>query len=314
MSRPVYTTVTRTQGNNHALKEGIVKPNGFDLEFIDMPVLVHGFRKMVRNLEFDISEMAATTYLCAREHGVKFTALPIFLVRDFHHKAISYNVNSGIKTPQDLMGRRVGVNRGYTVTTGVWARGFLQSEYGVDLNKITWVLSGDEHVADYQPPANVVPIEDGKDMEAMLISGELDAAIGIAVEHENIRTLIDQPFDAAVAAVRDQGIYPINHLMVVRDDVLEQNPDIAAELFDLFVRSKQLYLETLRNGGIAAPTKIDQIHAAVDPILGDPLPYGIESNRLVLETLVKHARDQNIITKPVEIDSLFAPACRDLNG
>ena len=144
MSRPVYTTVTRTQGNNHALKEGIVKPNGFDLEFIDMPVLVHGFRKMVRNLEFDISEMAATTYLCAREHGVKFTALPIFLVRDFHHKAIRYNVNSGIKTPQDLMGRRVGVNRGYTVTTGVWARGFLQSEHGVDLSKITWVLSGDE--------------------------------------------------------------------------------------------------------------------------------------------------------------------------
>jgi 4,5-dihydroxyphthalate decarboxylase len=159
-----------------------------------------------------------------------------------------------------------------------------------------------------------VPIEDGKDMEAMLISGELDAAIGVAVEHENIRTLIDQPFDAAVAAVRHQGIYPINHLMVVRDDVLEQNPDIVAELFDLFVRSKQLYLETLRNGGIAAPTKIDQIHAAVDPILGDPLPYGIESNRLVLETLVKHARDQNIITKPVEIDTLFAPACRDLNG
>ena len=105
-----------------------------------------------------------------------------------------------------------------------------------------------------------------------------------------------------------------SHLMVVRDDVLAQNPDLAAQIFDLFAKSKALYLEKLRGGKIAAPTKIDQIHMAVDPILGDPLPYGIAPNALVLETLVKHARDQKIITKPVDIDALFAPACRDLVG
>lgn len=314
MSKPVYSIVTRTQGNNHALKEGIIKPTGFDLDFIEFKVLVHGFRKMVRELAFDISEMAATTYLCAREHGVKFTALPIFLVRDFHHKAIRYNVNSGIRSPQDLEGRRVGVNRGYTVTTGVWARGFLQSQYGVDLSKINWLLSGDEHVASYQPPANVTPISEGQSMEEMLANGDLDAAIGVMMQHENIKTLIDNPFDAALGAVRDHGIYPVNHLMVVRDDLLAEKPELAAQIFDLFARSKSLYLAQLRGGKIAEPTKIDEVHLAVDPILGDPLPYGIAPNELVLETLVRHARDQKIIRNPVDIKSLFAPACHDLVG
>jgi len=160
MSEPdrVLTTLTRTQGANLALKDGTVTPAGFSLKFEEIPVLVKGFRRMVRSLEFDVSEMALTTYLTAREHGVAFTALPVFLVRGFHHGAIRYNTRSGIRGPNDLEGRRVGVNRGYTVTTGVWARGILATEYGVDLGRVTWVLSGDEHVQSYMPPANVEPI------------------------------------------------------------------------------------------------------------------------------------------------------------
>src|SRR5579864_8431351 len=102
-------------------------------------------------------------------------AIPVFLVRAFHHGAIVVNRNAGIRSPKDLEGNRVGVNRGYTVTTGVWARSILQQEYAVDLSKVTWVLSGDEHVAEYRPPANVVPIEKGKKMSEMLESGELVA-------------------------------------------------------------------------------------------------------------------------------------------
>src|ERR1700754_4394983 len=140
-------TVTSTQGNNAALKDGTVAPSG---------------------LEFDVSEMAFTTYLVARAHGVRFTALPVFLVRAFHHGAIRYNTKLGINTPKDLEGRQVGVNRGYTVTTGVWARGVLADEHGVDLDRVTWVLSGDEHMAEYRPPANVVPMPAGGDLTAML--------------------------------------------------------------------------------------------------------------------------------------------------
>src|SRR5438067_7504612 len=100
-------------------------------------------------------------------------------MRAFHHGAILCNTSSGVRTPKDLEGKKVGVNRGYTVTTGVWARGVLQDEHGVDLGKVTWVLSGDEHVAEYNPPANVVPIDKGKKMEEMLASGELVGAIGV---------------------------------------------------------------------------------------------------------------------------------------
>jgi len=314
MARPGFKTVTRTQGNNLAIKDGTVKPASFDFAFEEVPVLVQAFRRMVRTLEFDICEMALTTYICAREHGVKFTALPIFLVRGFHHGAILCNTKAGIATPKDLEGRRVGVNRGYTVTTGVWARGILQDEYGVDLSKITWVLSGDEHVAEYRPPANVVPMEKGKDMTAMLASGELAAAVGVEVDHPDVRPLIPEAGEAGMAAMRSRGLYPINHLIAVRDDVLAANPDLAAEVFQAFAESKRLYLERLKASTIEAPTEIDELHRRIMAVTGDPLPYGVEPNRRVLEQLIDHALAQKIVTRRVAVDSLFAASALGLAG
>jgi 4,5-dihydroxyphthalate decarboxylase len=211
------TAVTRTQGNNQALKEGIVKPKTFDFEFVEVNPLIDAFRRMVRGLEFDICEMAITTYICARAHGKRMTAIPVFLVRAFHHGAILVNTKAGIRTPKDLEGKRVGVNRGYTVTTGVWARSILQDEHGVDLSKITWVLSGDEHVAEYVPPANVVPIEKGKKMGDMLVSGELVAAIGVEIEHSDVKPLIPNALEAGLAALKSRAHYPINHTVVIKD-------------------------------------------------------------------------------------------------
>src|SRR5438045_3339090 len=144
-------TVTRTQGNNAALKDGTVIPHNFRFQFEEVDPLIDAFRRMVRGQEFDVCEMALTTYMVARAHGKRFSALPIFLVRAFHHGAIVFNTKAGIVEPKDLEGRKVGVNRGYTVTTGVWARSILQHQYGVDLSKITWVLSGAEHVEEYRP-------------------------------------------------------------------------------------------------------------------------------------------------------------------
>src|SRR5499425_262231 len=183
-------TVTRSQGNNRALKDGTVRPRTFEFDFEEVDPLIAAFRRMVRGLEFDISEMAITTYICARAHGKRMTAVPVFLVRAFHHGAILANTKAGIRAPKDLEGKRVGVNRGYTVTTGVWARGILQDEHGVDLRKITWVLSGDEHVAEYRAPANVVPIEPGHKMADMLVSGALAAAIGVEADHPDVKPLI----------------------------------------------------------------------------------------------------------------------------
>src|SRR6266571_7175921 len=180
-------TVTRTQGNNQALKDGTVRPKTFAFDFEEIPVLIDGFRRMVRGNEFDICEMAITTYICAKAHGKPMTAVPVFLVRAFHHGAILVNAKAGIRTPKDLEGGKVGVNRGYTVTTGVWARSILQDEHGVDLSKITWVLSGDEHVAEYRAPANVVPIEKGKNIADLVASGELPAAIGLEIDSPDVK-------------------------------------------------------------------------------------------------------------------------------
>ena len=315
MALPKLKAVTRTQGNNKALKAGTVEPKTFAFDFEEVDPLIAAFRRMVRGNEFDIAEMAITTYICAKEHGKRMTAVPVFLVRAFHHGAILVNSKAGIRSPKDLEGKRVGVNRGYTVTTGVWARAVLQEEHGVDLGKVTWVLSGDEHVAEYRPPENVVPIEAGKKMQDLLIAGDLVAAIGVDIEHPDVKPLIPNALDAGLKALRERGHYPINHVVVIKDDLLEKTPELAADVFNAFAESKRLYVERLKAGEIENPTGVDKVHQRVMEITSsDPLPYGVETNRRVIETLIQHALTQRIIIKPVSVDELFAPATRALVG
>ena len=314
MAGPKLKTVTRTQGNNQALKDGSVQPKTFEFAFEEVDPLIAAFRRMVRGNEFDICEMAITTYICAKAFGKPMTAVPVPLVRAFHHGAILTSAKAGIAKPKDLEGKKVGVNRGYTVTTGVWARGILQQEYGVDLGKITWVLSGDEHVAEYKPPANVVPIEPGKKMDDMLVSGELAAAIGVDVKHPDVKPLIPNALEAGLAALQRDGHYPINHLVVIKDDLIAKYPDLAADVFNTFAEAKRRYVERLKTGKIEKPTEVDKMHQRVMEITGDPLPYGISSNRKALEDIVGHALAQGIITRPVSVDELFAPSTRTLTA
>jgi len=309
-----FRTALATRGHTEALKSGVVTPRTFQFEFEEVPVIIKAFRRMVRGLEFDICELAMTTYLCARAHGKPFTAIPVFPMRAFHHGAIVYNTASGVRTPKDLEGKKVGVNRGYTVTTGVWARSILQHEHGVDIGKVLWILSGDEHVAEFRPPANVVPIEPGQKMEDMLIAGEIAAAIGIQVDSPNVKPLIPNGLEAGLEALRRRGHYPINHTVVIRNDVLASHPELAADLFDAFARAKAIYLDRLRAGRIEAPSPTDQVFRRVMDITGDPLPYGIDANRLALESLVSYAVEQEILPHAVPIDQLFVPATRGLSA
>ena len=315
VTRPKLRIVTRTQGNNKALKDGTVKPQACELEFIEVDPLIDAFRRMVRGLEFDVCEMALTTYITARAHGKRFTALPIFLVRAFHHGAIVYNTKSGIKTPKDLEGRKAGVNRGYTVTTGVWARGVLQHQYGVDLNTITWVLSGDEHVVEFRPPSNVVPIERGKKMADLVASGELPAAIGVEIDSPDVKPLIPSAPEAGLEALRSRGHYPINHLIVIKDEILEAHPELAPDIFHAFAESKRQYLQRLQSGQIEKPTRVDDLHRRVLEVTGrDPLPYGIAPNRQALEELIQYAVEQRILTRPMTVEELFPANTRTLVG
>ena len=275
--------------------------------------MIAAFRRMVRGNEFDICEMAITTYICAKAHGKPMTAIPVFIVRAFHHGAILVNTKAGISRPKDLEGKRVGVNRGYTVTTGVWARGVLQDEHGVDLSKITWVLSGDEHVAEYKPPANVVPIEPGKKMEDMLAVGRAgrrhrcrrqvarreaahsQRAGGRARGAAAARSLSHQPYG------RDQGrhCWPLTRTWPPTCSTPSRG------------RSGSIS-SALKAGQIEKPTAVDEMHRRVMEITGDPLPYGVDANRKVLEELIGHAVTQGIVAQRVAVDELFHPSTRGL--
>ena len=296
MDTPRLKTALVTRGHTQALKDGTVRPRTCEFDFEEVPVIIKAFRRMVRGLEFDVCEMAITTYITAKAHGKRFTAIPVFPMRAFHHGAIVYNTKSGIRGPKDLEGRKVGVNRGYTVTTGVWARAILQHQYGVDLSRITWVLSGDEHVAEWQPPANVVPMEAGRSMEQLVASGEIPAAIGVQVDSPDVQPLIPNAAEAGLEALRTRGVYPINHTIVVKDELLNAHAELAPDLFSAFVEAKRLYMDRLD----------DPLLLRVKAIIGDPLPYGIEANRPVLDSLVGHAVEQGIIRRPIALEKLFA--------
>jgi 4,5-dihydroxyphthalate decarboxylase len=296
MDHARLTTALVTRGHTQALKDGTLKPRTFEFDFEEVPVIIKAFRRMVRGLDFDICELALTTYITAKAHGKRFTAIPVFPMRAFHHGAIVYNTKSGIRSPKDLEGRTVGINRGYTVTTGVWARAILQHQYGVDLSRITWVLSGDEHVAEWQPPANVVPMDPTRPMEQLVASGEIPAAIGVQVDSPDVQPLIPNPAEAGLEALRSHGLYPINHTIVVKDEVLNARPELAQDLFNAFVEAKRLYLERLD----------DPLLLTVRDIIGDPLPYGVEPNRPMLEGIVQFAVEQGIIRRPIAIEKLFA--------
>jgi 4,5-dihydroxyphthalate decarboxylase len=301
-------TMIATRGHTQALKDGSVLPRTFEFDFEDVPIIVKAFRRMVRTQDFDICELAMTTYLCSRAFDKPFTAIPVFPMRAFHHGAIVCNTKSGVRRPKDLEGRKVGVNRGYTVTTGVWARSILQHEYGVDLDTITWVLSGDEHVEEFRPPSNVVPIDSGRTMEELLASGEIAAAIGVQIDSPDVKPLIPNAREWAIAALAERGHYPINHTVVVRNDVLDANPDLADDLFDAFAQAKAIYVKRLRSGTAETRAEADQaaLHLRVMDIIGDPLPYGIEPNRQMLESLIGYAVEQKILPRPVAVEDLFA--------
>ncbi len=315
MAPLTLTAVSRTTGANRALKDGEIPVEGVELAWEEVNPLIKAFRRMVRENAYDVCEMALTTYVCAKEHGARFTALPVFLVRAFHHGAILINEAAGVRSGKDLEGKRVGVNRGFTVTTGVWARGVLEAEHGVDLSTVEWVLSGDEHVATWERPANVTPVPEGRDVAEMLAAGDLAGAVGVDAEGPGVRPLVAEPMTAGLTALRETGVWPINHLVVVRDEVLAANPGLGPRLFEAFAESKRRYLEALRAGPLeGGETAADRTMRAVMTETGDPLPYGIAPNRATLEALAGHALRQGIVKRPVDVEALFDPETRALVG
>jgi 4,5-dihydroxyphthalate decarboxylase len=298
------TTAIATYGHTKALKDGTISTPHVTLEHIEVAPITTAFRRMVRSLAYDVSEMALSTYLCARVYEKPMTALPIFVLRRFEHASIVYNVKSGIKTPADLHGRRVGL-RSYTLTPGVWVRGILQSAYGVDHTQVQWILFGDEHVAEYVAPSYAIPAPAGQDIVTALLAGDIDAAIGVrGVDAPEIQPLIPEPRQAAAQYFHQTGIYPISHLLVVKNALLQEHPWLAEELWGVFAEARDAYLTHLRHGDASEPA--DKAMQAMRAVIGDdPLLYGVAPNRKTLEAFIQFNVQQQIIPQPVEVDALF---------
>ena len=303
MADLVLKTAVGNYGHTTPLKDGTVTSKMFDMEHIEVSPVTSIFRRMVRGLEFDVAEMALSTYLCARAHGKAFTGIPIFLTRAFYHGGLVYNTRSGIQSPKDLEGKRVGL-RSYTLTPGVWTRGILQTEYGVDLDAVTWVLSGDEHVAEFVAPPNVVS-SPNTDLGQMLLSSEIDAAIGAGpVDSPDIQPLFMEPEEADAAWHRKTGVYPISHMLVVKDSALASNQGLAEELFGVFKTAKAPYLKRLRSRD-ASSTADQALLKMADVVGDDPIPYGFESSLKTLETFIGFNVEQRVIPEKVDPEELF---------
>ncbi len=324
-------TAIRTNGCTRAIKDGSVTPSGVRLDFVEVNPIIAAYRRMVRDLEFDVCEMAPTTYLVAREFGKPFTAIPVFFVRQFHHNTVVYNTNSGLRDPKDLEGKKGGV-RAYTVTAGVWTRGVLKSEYGVDHNLVTWVTDDEEHVQEYVPPPNSVKAPPGRSLADMIVTGEIavalsgmagigrkgapsanwDAGTQQAQQTDVVRPLFPNAKELETEWYRRTNIFPIHGLVVIRNSLLEARPEIAADLYSAFKTAKEVYLRQLQDAGPANAEDPGVLeHQAM--VGGDPLPFGVESSRETLEALVEFAHDQKIISTKPRPEELFAPATIDLN-
>jgi len=309
-------------GHTRAVKSASVPIKGVDADFIEVKPIIAAFRRMVRDLEFDICEMAPTTYMIARARGAPYIALPIFLMRRFHHGGFAVRPDANIKTPKDLEGKKVGV-RAYSVTTGVWTRGIFVNEYGLDSAKVTWVVDDEEHVTTLKLPPNVIHAGPGQSLQSMMASGEIQAGftgpagVGrsgppIANWDMNAPTggdtglypeLIANVEQVETDWFRRTGILPIHGLIVVKDEVIGKHPWLPRALMDAFTAAKQPYLEELKRG--KDDSAEDKRYRKFSTLMSDPLPYGISANRASIEALLTYALQQELVPSRPRLEDVF---------
>ncbi|SEG96084.1 4,5-dihydroxyphthalate decarboxylase [Actinacidiphila yanglinensis] len=308
-----------------ALIDGGVPVDGYDIEEVKVRPIIGAYRRMIRNLEFDVCELAPTSYLMALQEDVALTGVPVFLNRRFHHGDVQCAAGSGIRVPKDLEGRRVGV-RAYTVTTGVWVRGVLAGEYGVDVDSITWVVDDDDHI-EGRTPGNVERVTDGRSLGELLRAGEIDAAFtgnagtGRAGAPTAGWTAAAEP--AAGGATGDEGpyplfadadvlghdwylrtgIYPLHSVVAVRADLVKADPDLPTALYAALARSKQLQVADDPEW-----TELPRLGLQARQVGGDPIPYGVDANAASLGALVRYSREQGLLDPdfPGDPHRLFA--------
>ncbi|MGB8399921.1 hypothetical protein [Bradyrhizobium sp.] len=266
-----------------ALKNGSVRSDLVEFDFVDCSPINKGFKPMVRWQAFDVSEMAIVTYLMAKSFAKPMVLLPNVVLARFQHAYALYNGKQGTLKPSDLNGQRVGI-RSFTTTTGAWLRGILANDYGVDLYSIDWVTFEDAHVAEFKDTTKRAPA--GKQIIQMLIDGELDAVLGEKSDHPDLTPLFPDAAAEEKAWFAKHGVVPINHMVVVSRALSDQHPDIVREIHRLLTRSA--------NAAPAAPL------------------FSADAMRRSLEAIIFYTAQQGLIPRAFTVDELFDDVTRAL--
>ncbi|HEX4411014.1 MAG TPA: hypothetical protein VH206_19765 [Xanthobacteraceae bacterium] len=277
-----------------ALKDGSITSERVALHQIEVNPVFKAFAMMVRQQKFDVCEMALVTYLQGKAVGKPLTLIPATMMGRFQHSAMLYNSEHGTVTPGTLAGRRIGV-RSFAQTTGVWLRGILWKDYGVDLNKVQWVTFEDAHITEFRDPPGVERAAAGKDMTKMVLDGELDAAIfgGNIPTDPRLKSVIADPEAAGKEWHAKYGTVPLNHMVVVKSDLAQSDPGAVREVFRMLLASKKA-------AGLPKPGAIDT------------LPFGFDAVRPALELMSSYALQMKIIPRRYTVEELFDDATRAL--
>jgi 4,5-dihydroxyphthalate decarboxylase len=266
-----------------ALKNGSIKSDLVEFDFVDYSPTNKGFKPMVREQAFDVSEMAIVTYLMAKSFGKPMVLLPNVVLARFQHGHALYNAKQGTLKPVDLSGKRVGI-RSFATTTGAWLRGILANDYGVDLDSIDWVTFEDAHVAEFKDTTKRAPA--GKQIIQMLIDGEIDAVLGEKSEHPDLKPLFSDAAAEEKAWFAKHGVVPINHMVVVKQELSDRHPGV--------VREVHRQLSESANSSPAAPR------------------FTADETRRSLEMVIGYTAQQGLIPRAYAVDELFDDVTRAL--
>ena len=270
-----------------ALRRGEVTSDHIAFEFADVTPIWAGFKQMVRQKAFDVSEMAIVTYLIAKSFGKPMVLLPAVMTARVQHAFAIYNGERGRLTPPQLAGKRVGI-RSFTTTTGAWLRGMFANDYGVVLQEVNWVTFEEPHVAEYVDTTERAP--PGKKIIEMLLDGELDAVLGDRSDDPRVKSLFGDADAAAKAWVAKHKIVPLNHFVVVSEELARLRPDVVTEIY--------AQLRESRRRAVAAGA--------------DPPPFGVEACRPALEKIIDYAAQQRLIPRRFTVDELFDDTTRKM--
>ncbi len=321
MSKLRMTFACWNYDRTRALMDGSVQPDGIELNYLNMPVEETFFR-MLRHREFDVAEMSLSSYTVSLFRDSPFVAIPVFPSRFFRHSCIYVNVDSGIKEPKDLIGKRVG-NPEYQMTAPAWIRGILSDEYGVPVNGVTYCTGGEEQPnrpeklkLDLPPDIRVEPIGPDKTLSAMLASGEIDALYTARMPSSylnsggRVRRLFEDYVPVEQAYFKRTGIFPIMHTVVIRREIYERERWVAQSLYKAFCQAQRMAYDDLYETA-ALKTMLPWTTAHVEQTrrdMGDDFwPYGFARNEQTLATFLRYSHEQGLSKRRLDPKDLFAP-------